>query len=157
MAGFGTHPFGLSPAGFGSPTGAPSPGGSYALTVDNVVARKLDTALFDVVVDLDETGAPHEEWDPLYQQVIFLLTTPLGSLSYDRTFGCEWLLLAKAPLDLAGFGDRSARTALRGLTDSGRIEILSVEVEQRGGLAILAVTWLDTRTRRERTARIPRI
>lgn len=157
MPGFGSSYFGLFPGGFGLPVGAPAPGASFVRTVDNVLARKLDTANLDVVVDLDETGAPHEDWDPLYQQVIFALTTPLGSLPFDAAFGNEWLLLDKAPLDLAGFADRSARTALRSLTDAGQIAILSVASEQQGGLAIQAVTWLDRRTRAERGARIPRL
>lgn len=157
MSGFGIYPLGLGPAGFGSPTGAPAPGAGYTVTVDNVVARRMDTVARDVVVDLDETGAPHEEWDPLYQQVTLRLGTPLGSLSYDLAFGNEWHLLTKAPADLDGFADRTARTALRDLTDAREIEILSVAAERQGGLAVQAVTWIDRRTRRERTARITRL
>lgn len=154
--GVGAFPFGLSPAGYGAPDGQPAPGAAYVRTVDNVVARKLDTSLLDVAVEDDETGAPHEEWDPLYQQVTLLLSTPLGSLPFDRSFGNRWHLLTKAPADLAGEGARAAADALRRLTDTGEVVILGTEVEQSGGLAVLAVTWLDARTRRERTTRAAR-
>lgn len=156
MPGFGLTSFGLTASGFGSTAGQPSPGSGYAPTVDNVLGRKVDFPAKDYAVNYDATGCPHESQDPVAQQVAFRLTTRKGRLPYDLAFGNDWLNLGKMPADLAGFGLRAANLALQDLINAGAVRIVSVEVERDGGTAIQAVTWLDLRTRRERTTRTRR-
>ena len=156
MPGFGITAFGLTASGFGSTASQPAPGSGYTPTVDSVLSRKIDFPAKDYVVDYDATGCPHESQDPVAQQVAFRLTTRLGRLTYAPDFGNDWLNLGKAPADLAGFGLRSAALALQDLVNASAVQIVSVEVERDGGTAIQAVTWLDLRTRRERTTRTRR-
>lgn len=154
--GFGLFPFGLSPAGYGAPDGAPLPGDAYTLSVDTVLARDLDLKAKDYAVRLDETGAPHDEMDPLAQNVILRLSTRRGRLPFDPSFGNDFFNLRRAPLDLRAAAESAAALALQELVDAGDVAIVSVEADRTGGLGVMAVTWRDLRTSRERTTRTPR-
>jgi phage gp46-like protein len=131
--------------------GLPVPGAGYESTADLVPARGLDFATKDYEVDDDETGVPHGSLDPLQQNVALRLTTQRGSLPFDRTFGNDFLNLTKLPLDLVGFARACADQALADLIASNQVEVLDVQADRTGGLAVMSVTWRDLRTGREPT------
>lgn len=150
---FGTGYAGYAPAGLGTPAGLPAPGAAYVQTVDTVAARALDLAAKDYTVDDDETGSPHDAWDGLAQTVVLRLTTRRGRLPYAPTFGNAFLNLDRLPLDLTGYARKSAAEALGDLIAAGQVELIDVTTDRQGGLAAMIVTWRDTRTGRQRTAR----
>lgn len=149
---FGTSYAGLIGAGLGVPVGAPIPGSAYERNVDLVSARALDLPARDYLVDDDETGSPHGEWDGLAQTVALRLTTRRGRLPFDRALGNDFLNLDRVPVDLAGFAQRCAVDALGDLISTGQVRLQSVTADRSRGLAVMTVVWVDTRTQTERTA-----
>lgn len=149
----GTGYAGLSGFGLGTPTGLPAPGAAYLRSADLTPARALDLAAKDYAVDDDATASPHDGWDGLAQNVVLRLTTRRGRLPYAPTFGNAFLALDRVPADLTGYAARAATDALDDLLAAGEVEVVSVTADRSRGLAVMAVTWLDTRTRTERVTR----
>jgi hypothetical protein len=150
---FGTGYAGLSGFGLGVPFGQPAPGAAYLRSADLSPARALDLAAKDYLTDDDKTGVPHGSWDGLKQNVVLRLTTRPGRLSFAPDYGNPFLNLTRVPANLGDFATTSATTALADLIAAGEVEIESVTADRSVGLALMAVTWRDTRTLRTTTTR----